>query len=348
MKTPEDSLFLPNFCSIRAVFVTVLVAELLALVLTLAMADRHSVWEDLGVISLFVQWLVLLCAAALCILRRLMIHSSNRLVMTLSYLLILAVTVLVSEASYWLFQVYPISSNSLLRYHGDFLLRNIAMAAILGAMVLRYLYIQHQWKIHLQAESRARIQALQARIRPHFLFNSMNVIASLTRSEPALAEQTVEDLAELFRASLTEATEGITLADELNILQRYIRIEQLRLGDRLRVIWDIESLPRNALVPALLLQPLVENAVYHGIETREDGGEISICGKFDQNWLTIVLENPISIGHQANPRTGNRLAMDNIRQRLEVFYEQPGMMQVEQDDTLFRVILRIPYQVKTA
>jgi two-component system sensor histidine kinase AlgZ len=222
------------------------------------------------------------------------------------------------------------------------------MAAILGAMVLRYLYIQHQWKIHLQAESRARIQALQARIRPHFLFNSMNVIASLTRSRPALAEQTVEDLAELFRASLTEATEGITLADELNILERYIRIEQLRLGDRLRVNWDIDALPRDALVPALLLQPLVENAVYHGIETREGGGEISIRGSFDKDWLTVVLENPVTNRQQKSPRAGNQLAMDNIRQRLEVFYERPGKMQTEISDSVFRVTLRIPYQVKTA
>jgi two-component system sensor histidine kinase AlgZ len=348
MSVQEDSLFLPNFCSIRAVFVTVLVAELLALVLTLAMAERHSVWEDLGIISLFIQWLVLLCAATLCILRRLMPHRSNRLVMVVSYLLILAVTLLVSEVSYRLFQLYPISSDSLVRFHTDFLLRNTAMAAILGAMVLRYLYIQHLWKVHLQAESRARIQALQARIRPHFLFNSMNIIASLTRSEPALAEQTVEDLAALFRASLTEATEGITLADELNILERYIRIEQLRLGDRLRVTWDIDNLPRDAMVPALLLQPLVENAVYHGIETREDGGEISIRGDFDKDWLTIVLENPVTRGSKSSPRTGNRLAMDNIRQRLEVYYDQPGSMQTEITDSLFRVRLRIPYQVKTA
>jgi two-component system sensor histidine kinase AlgZ len=102
------------------------------------------------------------------------------------------------------------------------------------------------------------------------------------------------------------------------------------------------------MVPALLLQPLVENAVYHGIETREDGGEISIRGDFDKDWLTIVLENPVTRGSKSSPRTGNRLAMDNIRQRLEVYYDQPGSMQTEITDSLFRVRLRIPYQVKTA
>jgi two-component system sensor histidine kinase AlgZ len=174
----------------------------------------------------------------------------------------------------------------------------------------------------------------------------MNVIASLTRSQPKLAEETVEDLAELFRASITDVGESISLSEELDILERYIRIEKHRLGDRLRVSWHIETLPKDARVPALILQPLVENAIYHGIEPRAEGGEIRVSGSLAKDWLTIVLENPVAEAGRTTVRQGNRLAMDNIRQRLEVFYDPPGSMKVEQTDDNYRVTLRIPYQVE--
>ena len=136
------------------------------------------------------------------------------------------------------------------------------------ALALRYFYVTHEWRRNVELQAQARVHALQARIRPHFLFNSMNTIAALTRSNPARAEEAVQDLADLFRANLSEKRNQIPLADEIDIARTYQRIEQLRLGDRLQVEWEVDALPRDALVPGLTLQPLLENAIYHGIEPR--------------------------------------------------------------------------------
>lgn len=136
-------------------------------------------------------------------------------------------------------------------WHLEFLLRNIAIAAIVSALAFRYFYVQLQWRLNLESEAEARIQALQSGIRPHFLFNSMNIIANFIRSQPALAEQVVEGLADLFRVSLGDTRVPVTLERELEVCHEYLRIEQLRLGERLSIEWCIDSLPADALVPAL-------------------------------------------------------------------------------------------------
>ena len=152
-------------------------------------------------------------------------------------------------------------------------LQNLAVCAIATGLALRYFYVTHQWQANVEAEAQSRVRALQARIRPHFLFNSMNTIASLTRSNPKVAEQAIADLSDLFRASLREHRERIPLAHEIEIARAYERVERLRLGERLQVDWQVDGLPMDAKVPALILQPLLENAVYHGIEPLDQGGD---------------------------------------------------------------------------
>ena len=167
------------------------------------------------------------------------------------------------------------------------------IAAIVGALALRYFYVTHQWRRSIELEARARIRALQARIRPHFLFNSMNTIAALTRSDPALAEAAVEDLADLFRVSLNDARAQITLAEEIEIARTYQRIEQLRLGDAAaRCDWDVAALPARAIVPSLLLQPLLENAIGHGIEPLPHGGTVDVRGRLERDAIVIEVTNP--------------------------------------------------------
>ena len=159
---------------------------------------------------------------------------------------------------------------------------------------MRYLYISSEWRRSIVAEAQSRVSALQALIRPHFLFNSMNTIASLTRSNPARAEEAVEDLADLMRANLGSQKDRTTLKEELEVAAIYQRIEKLRLGDRLRVRWDIETLPMRALIPSLTIQPLLENAIYHGIEMLPEGGEVHVSGKRDGDSLSIVVSNPVA------------------------------------------------------
>jgi two-component system sensor histidine kinase AlgZ len=197
----------------------------------------------------------------------------------------------------------------------------------------------------VRAEALSRIQALQARIRPHFLFNSMNTIAALTRSDPKRAEEAVEDLADLFRATLRDSHSPLRLKEELELTRIYQRIEALRLGERLEVRWDVAALPMRAFVPGLTVQPLLENAIYHGIEPLEHGGTVTVTGRVVDGHVELVVTNPVALptGAAAEPRTGNRLALDNIRQRLDLAYGGRGTLTVEQQPELYRVTVRFPY-----
>jgi two-component system sensor histidine kinase AlgZ len=222
-------------------------------------------------------------------------------------------------------------------------LRNIAVGFIVSSLALRYFYVSAEWKRSIELEALARIRALQARIRPHFLFNSMNTIASLTRTHPDRAEQAVEDLADLFRASLAEADTMISLKEELEIARTHERIERLRLGDRLRVVWNINDLPQRASVPSLIVQPLLENAVYHGIEMLPAGGTVTITGRLIERQIEIEVRNPIPSQAGYGEREGNRMALENIRQRLELAWPGRARVDTRQEGSEFSARLIFPY-----
>jgi len=320
------------------VFAVVVIAELFAFVLLLAGSARDP-WSELGITSLFIQWIALSSAAALCIARPLLSRLGDLAAALTSYLLLLLMTAVVSEVAYR----FGMQDQDLFSVrHAGFLFRNLAISAILGALVLRYLYVRHQWRQQVRAEAEARVEALQARIRPHFLFNSMNSIAALTRSDPVRAEQAVQDLSDLFRVSLRSASERVMIEEEIDLARRYLRMESLRLGDRLRVEWSIERLPRKRLVPSLILQPLLENAVYHGIEMLPGGGRILISGVAEGRRINIVIRNPRATGSAKAHRKGNQIALDNIRLRLQLaFGEQAGVALREVGDE-FETTLYFP------
>jgi two-component system sensor histidine kinase AlgZ len=226
--------------------------------------------------------------------------------------------------------------------HWTFLLRNAGITFVVTALALRYFYVTHEWRHNVELQAKARVYALQARIRPHFLFNSMNTIAALTRSNPARAEEAVQDLADLFRANLNEKRNQIALAEEIDVALTYQRMEQLRLGDRLRVEWKIDSLPTDALVPGLTLQPLLENAIYHGIEPRAEGGVVTVTGEFNKGMITIVVRNPVPPAN-LTVRDGNRLALANIKERLDLMYGERATVKAGRFDDQYIVTLRFPF-----
>ncbi|MCV6638168.1 histidine kinase [Candidatus Albibeggiatoa sp. nov. NOAA] len=228
--------------------------------------------------------------------------------------------------------------------HHLFLLRNLSISAIVSAIVLRYFYIQYRWKKQTEATAYSRVQALQARIRPHFLFNSMNTIASLIRIDPDKAEQAVEDLSELFRASLGDAREKVALEEELDLCIQYLRIEGLRLDERLQVQWKIDRVPQDALIPRLSIQPLLENAIYYGIQPLPEGGMIEITGLFDGKQIQLDIENPLSQQPLSHRSKGHGIAQRNIHERLQAHYGQLGSLNVRQEPDVYCVSLRFPYQ----
>ena len=326
------------------VLAVVLIAELVALTLALARTDAPFLTE-LARISMFLQWLGLTNAALLCYSRRWLARLTVPQSSIAMFGLILLNTVVISELALWLGTAFgAVGITELPSEHWPFLLRNAGIAIIVTALLLRYFFVTHQWQKHVREEAQQRIQALQARIRPHFLFNSMNTIAALTRSDPKRAEEAVEDLADLFRATLRDSHSPLRLKEELELTRIYQRIEALRLGDRLAVTWDVGELPMRAFVPGLTVQPLLENAIYHGIEPLENGGTVTISGRVVAGEVELVVSNPVAQnGAVGEPRNGNRLALDNIRQRLDLAYGGRGSLRVEQQADRYQVTVRFPY-----
>ena len=341
----KPATFLPDFCSARTVFVVILLAELLAIVLTLAQPPYlDNLLSDLAMYSLFIQWVALSCTGVLCVSRGRLQHCSDHWAATISYAITLIVTLIIAELAWWI-----LSRQSGYYYfqisHTDFLMPVTGISAIVWALALRYFYVQHQWRVRVASESEARFQALQSRIKPHFLFNCMNTIASLIRRNPVLAEEVVEDLSDLFRASLQDAQQIGTLEEELALCKRYLRIEQQRLGNRLNAIWQLEGLPTNTRLPLLSIQPILENAIYHGIEPLPDGGTIRIHGSTGAEGIRITIDNPLNPEHRKVPgRSGNRIAQENVRQRLASCFGKDNLLQVSQDDASYSVTITIPVQ----
>jgi two-component system sensor histidine kinase AlgZ len=224
------------------------------------------------------------------------------------------------------------SGNGEVLTPGAFVLRNVLLALLAGGLLLRYLYVAHQWRLQVEAESRARVAALQARIRPHFLFNSLNTIAALADSDSPRAASAVEDLADLFRASLAAERMAATVATELEVAKAYVRLEQERLGNRLQVNWELAALDSTVPMPPLMLQPLLENAVYHGIERLPEGGSIAVAGGSDGKLAWLEVSNPLpatvddlNVGTDTAPLSaplhlGHQEALANIRERLALLY----------------------------
>ncbi len=336
----EDDFFLPNLCEAQSILFLVLVAELLVLVLVLASSNLIDFsWIKLGLTSLLVQWLVLLSAGILCNLRTVLIRVSTGVATLIGYGVILLLTLIFSVASEWFF--LPVDGPWQLTHTG-IVTRNLLIAAVMTGIAFRYFYLQHQLRQQEKAELHSRIQALQSRIRPHFLFNSMNIIASLISVDPELAEEVVEDLSVLFRASLNDTSnEPVPLQEEISLCEKYVHIESLRLDDRLEVEWRIAVDTASIRIPMLTLQPLLENAIYHGIQPLPEGGLVIVDIREENKNLVLTITNPVA--HENHLReTGNKMALENTRRRLEAIYGQNAEVTTRQNAQLFTTRVQYP------
>lgn len=335
--------FLPDFCAARTLFVVVLVAELVAIVLTLAAHEAEGQFLiELSKTSFFVLWLALLGSSVMCGLRNTLERAGATRAFVISFFVLELLSLVLTEVSWQLVRIFG-SSTIIDDTHTTFLVRTFAISSIVIALAMRYLYVSSEWRRSIVLEAQSRISALQALIRPHFLFNSMNTIASLTRSNPPKAEEAVEDLSDLLRATMSSPKDRSSLKQELEIAAIYQRIEKLRLGERLSVRWDIGQLPMRARIPNLTIQPLLENAIYHGIELLPDGGEVLVSGKRDGKYLEICMTNPVAEGKKRD-KTGNNMALANIRQRFELAYGSRGSVDVDNSDDHYTVTLRFPME----
>lgn len=217
--------------------------------------------------------------------------------------------------------------------------RYLLIVALTTLAMLAYFHLRG--RALSPALSEARLQALQARIRPHFLFNSINAVLSLIRQDPRRAELALEDMAELFRVLMADNRELTLLVREVELCRQYLGIEQLRLGARLRVEWQLDAMPRDALVPPMVLQPLLENAVYHGIEPRLEPGTIIINIAAVRDELHAVLRNPYR--PEGDRKEGNRMALANIRERLALHFDAEANLSARVGADSYEVRIVMPY-----
>ena len=209
--------------------------------------------------------------------------------------------------------------------------------AALAAALFQWLQLRAQALV--PADTTAKLAELQSRIRPHFLFNTLNTALALVRHDPAQAERVLEDLAELFRVAITESAESVSLAEEVELAQRYLAIEQVRFGSRLHVSWELDPDAGQARVPPLLLQPLVENAVRHGVEPADDGGAIRIRTRVRMGRATVSIVNTLP-SEPSLP--GNGMALRNVRERLRLMHDVAAQFDTRRDADAFRVQIVVP------
>jgi two-component system sensor histidine kinase AlgZ len=212
----------------------------------------------------------------------------------------------------------------------------LAGAALAAAL---FYWLTLRARARLPADTTARLAELQSRIRPHFLFNTLNTAITLARLDPARTEGLLEDLAELFRVALTDSGESVSLAEEVALAQRYLAIEQVRFGERLQVSWELDDDAGLARVPPLLLQPLVENAVRHGVEPAADGGVIRIRTRVKRAHAVVSIVNTLP---RQPSRPGNGMALRNVRERLRLMHDVAAQFETRQERDVFRVQIVVP------
>ncbi len=348
---PAQAPWLPDLCRLTRLATMLGVAELVVLLIALA-PDGGAAWTPTRFISAsgFALWLALTVSVLLCV-ARVRLSRVPRLLGGLLALLLAALVAALGAA-----MVHLIDNNLATGMvpanvsMGRFAVGSAAMTVVVVASVLPYLYAIDAWRAQVAASARAEADALQARIRPHFLFNSMNTIASLVRRDPAVAERTILDLSDLFRAALG-AGEGVsTLAEEVALAERYLAIEQLRLGDRLQVAWQrAEPLPWSQPLPPLVLQPLLENAVLHGISRLPAGGIIEIGLRQHGDELLVQVRNPAPPPREQDERGGGaNHAQHSIGQRLAYAFGNRARMTGHWDAGYYQAGFRVPLGGGTA
>ncbi|MDH5512413.1 MAG: sensor histidine kinase [Gammaproteobacteria bacterium] len=341
----EKAEFLPNFCTGEVVFNVVVVAEMLAIVINLVIPRNFlspTVLQDLLLISIFIQWVALAGTAVLCYTRKYLNRLPNLRALGAAYLLLLLTTLVVSECVVWLLWALGRVNSARPAWYADFHILNLTISAIINGLLLRLFLAKHELQSRTLSETRARLQALQSRIRPHFVFNSLNIIASLTRSDPEKAEAAIEDMADLFRMMLSQDEMLVPVKNEIDVARKYLALEQLRLDHRLTVNWDIGTFPRKAVMPVLTLQPLLENAIRHGIEELPAGGSIDARLWEENDRIHIQVANPLPKTKSKQAKSTPGQSLDNIRQRFQSHYGEQASLVSSQENGLFTVTVVLP------
>jgi two-component system, LytTR family, sensor histidine kinase AlgZ len=322
---------LPDWRNFGVMLRVLLGVNVLAALAALIQASTLDDWSERFIdLASIVEPLLLICLGLLSLLRDML----WRLRLRLGQACVLVLTSAVAAALH----AYASSLNLVEAATSRSILLNLAVTGLLLA------YFELRSRAFTPAQAEARLAALNARIRPHFLFNSLNAVLSLIRARPQEAEAALESLSDLFRAAMRDPAELVSLADEIALGRQYLALEQLRLGERLVSDWQIDAVALDLPIPPLMLQPLLENAVYHGIEPAPAGGTISVLIRQRGDELHIRIANP-TVG-QATHAAGNHMALANIRERLALYYDLEARLETEITDNRYEIRIVLPCQRK--
>lgn len=322
---------LPNCQNLGVLLRILIIVNLLGLLAVILLStSMDDVFPLMADISMTVQPILLISILCLYLLYPML----KKFQYWLSISFIMSLTMSISALIVMLFTHYFSFDTVVVPY------RIIILTGLTTAIILYYFSLQQ--RAYSPAIAEARLQALQARIRPHFLFNSINAVLSLIRSQPKRAETALEDMADLFRVLMAENRELVPLENEIALCKQYLSIESLRMEERLKLNWQIDNMPSNALIPPLILQPLLENAVYHGIEPLPEGGEILVMITIKLNELMIKISNPCN--NKNSDHNGNKMALKNIKERLTLHFDLEASIKHKTVNNQYTVIIRLPYE----
>lgn len=328
-----NSIKLPDLRNLGVQLRVLLLANSIALVAAALQAETaYEIWQGVLQISAALQPVLLATMLVLFVAHRRLARLPYWQGVLVVLLLVLALTALLHHAAGALFGENIAPS----------LIRMWFFSLVVAGMLLAYFNLRS--RALSPAVTEARLQALQARIRPHFLFNCINAVLSLIRSDPKRAETALEDLADLFRVLMADNRQLVPLEGELALCRQYLALETLRLGERLQIRWNVDPSAHAALLPPLLLQPLLENAVYHGIEPAHEGGEIVLDILRMGNEVHLILSNPYRRDGQHH--SGNKMALSNIRERLALHFDAEGQLKTRVSEQQYQVHIVIPYRTE--
>ena len=323
---------LPDFCNLGIMLRLLLIVNMLCAAAAVVRTEVHDLWQQFLFISAVAQPAIIFSLLVMCALRK----SFAKLRYWQGIVTILSLEAIIGAMFWWWLEIIMPFAQPISPWQYGFFFAFATGFALL--------YFDLRSRALSPALTEARLQALQARIRPHFLFNSINAVLSLIRSEPKRAERMLEDMSELFRVLMADNRKLTPLADEITLCKRYLEIEDIRLSERLIVIWKIDAMPADALVPPLILQPLVENAVYHGIEPRQVPGTLTIEVVPKGKQFSIKITNPFHA--ESTHVSGNRMAIANIKERLQLHFDAEANLKAEVKDEIYVVTITLPVRTQ--
>lgn len=339
--TPElDDFWLPDFCSASSFLRLFTMAVVIALFVLIDQAPvlwPFPIWDFL-LITLLSAAVIALSFGLICRWRQRMVAWGHLRIALVVMALILFNLIWMGLFGITFLRYVGLPKLSFAPNEYSALARNLVLIAIFTALSLRYLILLARLRQREKLALRSRLEALQARIEPHFLFNSMNIIASLIATDPSKAEQVVEDLAALFRASLRDPVD-VTLADEIALCRRYANIEEQRLGERLAIDWQLDEGLETVRIPLLTMQPILENAIRHSVELSAVRCDITLAVRINHKWAVLTLKNPLVVGVA---RAGNRMSLGNIRDRLQACFGADARLETYAEAGFFVTRMTIP------